>query len=426
MLPLPRVAVRPGHGINGANNTPKQKILEETMRRGTTGLACFAATLLAATSAQTPACAQGTVKIGVIMSYSGQFADTGTQIGNGMKLYMKEHGDTVAGKKIELIPKDNGGIAPDVAKRLSQEAIVRDKVDMIAGFDLTPNALAAADVSTQAKKFMVNMNAATSVITTKSPYMVRTSFTVPQLNQTLGGWAYKSGIRKTYTMVSDFGPGHDGEAAFHKGLKDAGGEIVGAARYPVANQDFSAFVQRAKDANADAIYIWTPGGPQPAAIGKALAERGVDPKKTKVLGQGELTSEDALKNMGEAGLGIITAFHYDYNHQSAMNAAFVQSYKDAFRRNPDMFSVGAFDGMHVVYEALKKTGGKTDGESLVDAAKRMTWESPRGPMTIDPQTRDVIQTVYIRRVESVGGQIVNVEFDKIDNVKDPFKAGMKN
>jgi branched-chain amino acid transport system substrate-binding protein len=227
-------------------------------------------------------------------------------------------------------------------------------------------------------------------------------------------------------MVSDFGPGHDGEAAFHKGFKDAGGEIIGAARYPVANQDFSAFVQRAKDANADAIYIWTPGGPQPAAIGKALAERGVDPKKTKVLGQGELTSEDALKNMGDAGLGIITAFHYDYNHQSAMNAAFVKSYKDAFARNPDMFSVGAFDGMHVVYEALKKTGGKTDGESLVDAAKGMAWESPRGPMTIDPETRDVIQTVYIRRVEKVGGQIVNVEFDKIDNVKDPFKAGMKN
>jgi branched-chain amino acid transport system substrate-binding protein len=256
--------------------------------------------------------------------------------------------------------------------------------------------------------------------------MVRTSFTVPQLNQTLGTWAYKSGIRRAYTMVSDFGPGHDGEAAFHKGFKEAGGEIIGAARYPVANQDFAAFVQRAKDANADAIYIWTPGGPQPAAIGKALAERGIDPKKTKVLGQGELTSEDALKNMGDAGLGIITAFHYDYNHQSAMNAAFVKTYKEAFGRNPDMFSAGAFDGMHVIYEALKKTGGKTDGEGLVNAAKGMNWESPRGPMTIDPETRDVIQTVYIRRVEKVGGQIVNVEFDKVENVKDPFKAGMKN
>jgi branched-chain amino acid transport system substrate-binding protein len=185
-------------------------------------------------------------------------------------------------------------------------------------------------------------------------------------------------------------------------------------------------VQRAKDANADAIYIWTPGGPQPAAIGKALAERGIDPKKTKILGQGELTSEDALKNMGEAGLGIITAFHYDYNHQSPTNAAFVKTYKETFGRNPDMFSAGAFDGMRVIYEALKKTGGKTDGESLIEAAKGMQWESPRGPMAIDPETRDVVQTVYIRRVEKIGGQIVNVEFDKIENVKDPFKAAMKN
>src|SRR6202045_4380261 len=235
------------------------------------------------------ASAEDAVKIGVIISYSGQFADTGAQMDNGIKLYMKQHGDTVAGKKIVLIRKDNGGIAPDVAKRLAQEAIVRDGADILAGFELTPNALAVGDVSAEAKKFMVVMNAATSIITTKSPYMVRTSFTVPQLNETLGAWAYRIGIRKVYTMVSDFGPGHDGEAAFQRGFKDAGGEIVGAARYPVANQDFSAFVQRAKDANADAIYIWTPGGPQPAAIGKALAERGVDPKKTKVLGQGELT-----------------------------------------------------------------------------------------------------------------------------------------
>ena len=227
-------------------------------------------------------------------------------------------------------------------------------------------------------------------------------------------------------MVSDFGPGHDGEAAFHKGFKDGGGEITGSARYPVANQDFSAFVQRAKDSNAEAIYVWTPGGPQPAAIGKALAERGIDPSKTKILGQGELTSEDALKSMGDVGIGIITALHYDFNHASAINASFVQAYKDAFGRNPDMFSVGAYDGMHVIYEALKKTGGKTDGESLIGAAKGMQWESPRGMMSIDADTRDVVQTVYIRRVERAGGELRNVEFDQIENVKDPFKARMKN
>ena len=369
--------------------------------------------------------AQETVKIGLILAYSGQFADPSAQMDNGIKLYLRQHGDTVAGKKVVLIRRDTGGIAPDVAKRLAQELIVRDKVDVLAGFALTPNALAVGDVSAQAKKFMVNMNAATAIITTKSPYMVRTSFTVPQLNETLGAWAYKEGIRKAYTMVSDFGPGHDGEAAFQKGFKDAGGEIVGAARYPVANQDFSAFVQRAKDSNAEAIYAWTPGGPQPAAIGKALAERGIDPKQTRVLGQGELTSEDALKSMGDVALGIITVFHYDVSHASDMNAAFVRMYKESFGRNPDMFSVGAYDGMHVIYEALQKTGDKGDGESLVAAAKGMRWESPRGMMSIDPDTRDVVQTVYIRRVERAGGELRNVEFDKIPDVKDPFKARLK-
>ncbi|MCX7311286.1 MAG: ABC transporter substrate-binding protein [Alphaproteobacteria bacterium] len=390
------------------------------MHRAMTGLACLATIFLATASAN----AQSTVKIGVIMSYSGQFADTGTQISNGMKLYMKEHGDTVAGKKVELMPKDNGGIAPDVAKRLAQEAIVRDKVDMIVGFDLTPNALAAADVSAQAKKFMVNMNAATSIITTKSPYMVRTSFTVPQVNESLGTWAYKSGARKAYTLVSDFSPGHDGEQAFQRAFKEAGGEIIGSARYPVANLDFTAFLQRAKDMSPDVIYIWVPGGPQPAAIGKAVAERGIDLNKTKVVGQGELTFDEALKGMGDAGLGFITAFHYDHNHQSAKNKKFVADYNAEFKRNPDMFSVGGYDGMHVIYEALKKTKGDTDGDALIAAAKGMAWESPRGPMSIDPETRDVVQNIYIRRVEKVGGQLLNVEFDKLDNVKDPFKARM--
>jgi branched-chain amino acid transport system substrate-binding protein len=390
------------------------------MRATFTTVSVVAAAMLAATAAN----AQQTVKVGVVMSYSGQFADPGAQIDNGIKLYMKQNGDTVAGRKIELIRKDSGGVAPDVAKRLSQEVIVRDGADILAGYDLTPNALAAADVSAQAKKFMVNMNAATSVITTKSPYMVRTSFTVYQLNEALGTWAYKNGVRKVYTLVSDFGPGHDGEAAFQKGFKDAGGEIIGSARYPVANLDFTAFLQRAKDADPDGIYIWVPGGPQPAAIGKAIAERGIDKNKVKIMGQGELTYEDALKSMGDAGLGLITAFHYDYNHQSAKNKAFVAAYNAEFKRNPDMFSAGGYDGMHLLYEALKKTNGSTDGEALINAAKGMKWESPRGPMSIDPDTRDVIQTVYIRRVEKVGGALVNVEFDKIESVKDPWKARM--
>ena len=370
--------------------------------------------------------AQDTVKIGLIISYSGQFADTAAQMDNAVKLYVKQHGDTVAGKKLEFIRKDTGGIAPDLAKRLAQEVIVRDGADILAGFALTPNALAAADVSAEAKKFMVIMNAATSIITTKSPYIARTSVTTPMLNGTLGAWAVKHGVKTAYTMVSDYGPGIDAEGAFQLAFKEAGGEIVGSARFPVANADFSAFVQRAKDLNPDAIFIWIPGGTQPAAVGKALAERGIDMAKTKIMGQDVLTDESALKSMGDVGIGIITASNYDYNHKSALNEAFVKAYNDEYHRNPDIFSAGGYDGMHLIYETLKKTGGKTDGDSLIAAAKGMAWESPRGPMSIDPETRDVVETVYIRRVEKVGNGLRNVEFDSVPNVKDPVKARMKN
>lgn len=391
------------------------------MRKLLVGLGGLAAAFLATA----PAGAQDTIKIGLILPYSGQFADAGNQLDNAIKLYVKQHGDTVAGKKLEFIRKDVGGIAPDTAKRLAQELVVRDKVDILAGFVLTPNALAAGDISEQAKKFMVTMNAATSIITTKSQYMTRTSLTTPQLNAPLGAWAYKSGIRKVYMMTSDFGPGNDAAEAFAGAFKDAGGEIVGWVKMPVVNPDFSAFVQRAKDLNPEAIYIWVPGGAQPPALGKAMAERGIDPKKIKVLGQGELTDDQALASMGDAALGIITAFHYDPTHNSAMNKAFVKDYNEAYKRNPDFFSIGGWDGMHAIYEALKKTGGKTDGETLIAAVKGMAWESPRGPISIDPDTRDIIQTVYIRRVEKVDGKIQNVEFDKIENVKDPVKAKMK-
>jgi branched-chain amino acid transport system substrate-binding protein len=376
----------------------------------------------AALVAAAPAHAQQTVKVGLIMAYSGQFADAATQMDNAVKLYVKQHGDTVAGKKIVFVRKDTGGPNPDVAKRLAQELVVRDKVDVLAGFTLTPEALGAADVSAEAKKFMVVMNAATSIVTTKSPYMARTSITSPQLNETFGAWAAKNGVKQAYTMVSDYGPGHDAEQAFQRGFKEAGGTIIGAVRFPVASPDFSAFVQRAKDSNPQAIYTFVPGGTQPAAIGKALAERGIDPKKIKVLAQGELTSDEARKAMGDNALGIITVFHYDANHQSAMNQAFVKAYNADYKRNPDLFSIGGWDGMHLIYESLKKAGGKTDGDSLIAAAKGMKWESPRGPISIDPETRDIVQNVYIRRVEKVNGQLVNVEFDKIENVKDPVKA----
>ncbi len=264
-----------------------------------------------------PAHAQETVKVGLIMTYTGQFTDPAAQMDNGIKLYMKQHGDVVAGKRIVLLRKDDAG-APDAAKRLAQELIVRDNVDILAGFVITPEALTVASLSEEAKKFMVVMNAATSIITTKSPYITRSSLTLPQNCDVLGTWAFKNGVRKVYTMVSDYAPGHDAEASFVRAFKAAGGEIAGSVRMPIANPDFSAFVQRAKDSDPDGIFVFVPGGSQPPALGKALIERGMDPGKIKIMGQGELTDEGALKAMGDSAIGIITALHYDYTHDSAV------------------------------------------------------------------------------------------------------------
>jgi branched-chain amino acid transport system substrate-binding protein len=392
------------------------------MRKFLVGLSGLVAVLFGVPSAIAQ---QPPVKIGLIMSYSGAFADTAAQIDNGIKFYMQKYGDTVAGRKIELLRRDTGGIAPDVSTRLAQELITRDNVDILAGFALSPNAIAVSRLSAQAKKFMVIMNAATTSIITMSPYSVRTSMTLPAMAMTAGSWAYKSGIKKAYTMVADFAPGKDAEEAFHAAFKAAGGEIVGSVRMPVANPDFSAFVQRAKDLNPESIFVFVPGGVQPAALGKAFAERGIDPKKVKIIGSGEVTDETAIKSMGNAALDLITVWHYDYNLNNPMNKEFVKEFNAMHKRNPDFFSVGGYDGMHVIYEALKKTGGKTDGEALVAAARGMSFDSPRGKMTIDKDTRDIVQTLYVRRVQNVGGNLVNVEFDKVPDVKDPGSAGKK-
>ena len=390
------------------------------MRRMVLGLCCFVSLQLIAFSAG----AQQPVKIGLIMTYTGQFADAAAQMDNGIKLYMEEHGDTVAGRKIELIRKDTAG-ASDAAKRLAQEMIVNDNIDILAGFVITPEALTVADLSVEAKKFMVVMNAATSIITTKSPYITRSSVTLPQNCEVLGAFAFQNGARRVFTMVSDYAPGRDAETSFQRAFKAAGGQIVDSVRVPMANPDFSAFVQRAKDSGADGVFVFVPGGSQPAALAKALIERGMTPKSIKIMGQGELADESALKAMGDSAVGIITAFHYDYTHDSAENRRFVSAYNAAFKRNPDFFSVGGYDGMHLIYEALKKTGGSSDGSRLIDAVKGMKWESPRGPVSIDPETRDIINTVYIRRVEKIDGVVRNVEIAKFENVKDPVKARMK-
>ena len=391
------------------------------MRRMFLGLCCFVSLQLIVF----PASAQQTVKVGLIMTYTGQFTDAAAQMDNGIKLYMKEHGDLVAGKKIELIRKDTAG-APDAAKRQAQELIVSDNVDILAGFVITPEALTVADLSAEAKKFMVVMNAATSIITTKSPSITRSSLTLPQNCEVLGAWAFQDGgAKRVFTLVSDYAPGRDAETAFQTAFKAAGGEIIGSVRVPLANPDFSAFVQRAKDSGADGVFVFVPGGSQPVALAKALIERGMNPKDMKIMGQGELADENALNAMGDSAIGIITAFHYDYGHGSAVNRQFVAAYNAQFRRNPDFFSVGGYDGMHLIYEALKKTGGNADGDSLIAAVKGMKWESPRGPVSIDPETRDIVNTVYIRQVEKLNGQVRNVEIAKFDNIKDPAKARMK-
>jgi branched-chain amino acid transport system substrate-binding protein len=367
------------------------------------------------------ALAEGTVKIGLIMPYSGPFADAGAQMQAGIDLYVKEHGDEVAGKKIVLIKKDTGGPNPDVAKRLAQELVVRDHVDILAGFALTPEALGAAPVATEAKKLMVDMNAATSIVTEKSPYIVRTSVTIPQINYAFGKWAAEQGIKHAYTLVADYGPGHDAEKSFARGFKEKGGEIVGADHSPVANPDFSAYVQRIKDAKPEAVYIFIPGGSQPAAIGKALADKGLTPPDTKLLGQGELTLPEALKSMGDNANGIITAFHYTLERKDPLNEKFVAGYEKLTNgREPDLFSIGGYDGMHLIYAALEKTKGDASGDALIKVAKGMSWESPRGPITIDPETRDIIQNVYIRKVEKVDGKLQNVIIDTIKDVKDPL------
>ncbi|MBL4725891.1 MAG: ABC transporter substrate-binding protein [Rhizobiaceae bacterium] len=364
--------------------------------------------------------AADTIKIGIVNAYSGQFADPAAQLDNGIKLYMQIHGDMVNGKKIVIIRKDVGGIKPPLAKQLAAELVTRDNVDVLAGNLLTPNALAVAAVSAEAEKFMVIMNASTSFITTKSPYVARTSVTSAQLNSAFGTWVANKGVKEVYTMVTDYAPGKGSGKAFESAFIAGGGKVVGSDATPVVNPDFSPFVQRIADAKPEAIYIWVPGGTQPPAVGKALAERGVTPANTKIYGQGELTDDAALLAMGDASLGIITAYHYNIHRDTKLNNEFVKAYRAANDgRDPDIYTIGAYDGMHLIYEALKKAGGDTSGKALIAAAKGMEWESPRGTMSIDPETRDVVQTIYIREVQKVDGKPVNVIIDQIDHAKDP-------
>jgi branched-chain amino acid transport system substrate-binding protein len=367
--------------------------------------------------------AQGVVKLGLVAEFSGPFAQYGQQILGGMKAYMKQNGDTVAGKKIEIVQKDTTGPAPDVAKRLAQELVTRDNVDFLVGFGLTPNALAVAPVATEAKKPMIIMNAATSIITTKSPYIVRVSMTLPQITQPMAQWAAKNGIKKVYTVVADYGPGLDAEAAFTKAFKAAGGEMVGSVHTPLQNPDFAPFVQRVKDAKPEAVFLFLPAGEQGIAFMKTYKERGLADAGIKLIATGDITDDGVLDAMGDPTLGLVTSFHYSASHNSPENTAFKKAYAEAngTTLRPNFMAAAGYDGMAAIYEALKKTNGSTDGDKIMAALKGMKLASPRGAIMIDPETRDVVQTVYIRKVEKTGGGLYNTEFDKFPDQKDPGK-----
>jgi len=391
------------------------------MRRRTVLSAASAALAILALGGA--ASAQEAMKIGLILPMTGPFASTGRQIEAAAKLYMQQNGDTVAGKKIQLIVKDDTGVA-DVTKRLAQELIVNDKVGVIAGFGLTPLALASAPLATQAKVPAVVMAAATATITEASPYIVRTSFTLPQATVPMADWASQNGIKKVVTLVSDYGPGIDAEKAFTGAFSAKGGQVENL-RVPLANPDFSPFLQKVADAKPDALFVFVPSGVG-AQFMKQFVERGLDKSGIKLIGPGDVTDDDILNGMGDVALGAITTHHYSAAHDSPENKAFVEAFKKANNSmRPNFMAVGGYDGMHLIYEGLKKSNG-AGGEALVNAMKGLSWTSPRGPVTIDPQTRDIVQNIYVRKVERVNGELYNVEFATIPNVKDPVKAAKSN
>ena len=367
--------------------------------------------------------AQEPVKVGVIAPFSGPAAGFGKQIEGGMRAYLKLHGDTFAGRKIQLLIRDTGGPNPEVAKRLAQELVTRDKVDFLAGFGYTPEALAAAPIATEAKTPMIVMNAASSVVTTRSPYIARFSMTLPQVSAPMATWAWKSGVRKVYSLVTDFAPGIDSETSFKAAFTALGGQVIDAVRMPLRNPDYAPYVQRAKDAKPDALFIFVPAGQDAIAFMKAFEERGLAKEGIKPIGPGDLTDDYVLNSIGDPVVGVITTHHYSAAHDSPENKAFVAAFHEVAKDlgRPNFMGVGGYDGMAAIAEVVKRLGNSIDGDKAMEVLKNLKLVSPRGPIAIDPATRDIVQTVYVRRVEKRGGEYWNVEFDKFTDVKDPGK-----
>ena len=361
------------------------------------------------------------IKVGMIVEMTGPFADFGRHIVNGAKAYMKEHGDTVAGHKIELIIKDTTGPSPEIAKRLAQELIVKDKVDFIAGLGFTPNTLAIAPIVTEAKKPTIIMNAATSIITTKSPYFARVSMTLPQTTVPMAQYAFKKGYRKIYTLVADYGPGHDSETAFKKEFTRLGGQVVGESRVPLKNPEFGPYVQRIKDSKPQAVFVFVTPGEMPVAFMKSYHERGLDKAGIKLLSTGDVMDDAVQDVLGANALGVISTHQYSVAHNSPENKAFLAAYAKIDSGRPNYMAVGGYDGMAVIYNVVKQLNGKIDGDKAMAIIKGMKINSPRGPITIDPATRDIVENVYVREVKKVGGHYYNVEFETFPQVKDPGK-----
>jgi branched-chain amino acid transport system substrate-binding protein len=383
------------------------------MQRRTFALA-LAAALAGPVSAQEP------IKVGLILPMTGPFASTGRQVDAAVRLYLAQHGATVAGRRIEVILKDDAGTA-DTTRRLAQELVVNDKVTVLAGFGLTPLALATAPIATQSKTPMVVMAAATSSITEASPYIVRTSFTLPQVTLGIAEWASKNNVKKAVTLVTDYGPGIDAEKTFKDRFALNGGTVAAELRVPLRNPDFAPFLQRVRDAQPDALFVFVPSGVG-AALMKQFTERGLDKAGIRLIGTGDVTDDDILNAMGDAAMGVVTSHHYSAAHKSPANQKFVDAFgKAAAGSRPNFMAVGGYDGMRVIVEALKATKG-AGGDALLAAMKGQVFESPRGPVLIDAQTRDIVQDVYIRKVEKANGQLWNIEFDVHKAVKDPGKT----
>src|ERR1035437_7810327 len=374
--------------------------------------------VFALASAQT--WAADTIKVGLLVEMTGTFADFGLQITNGAKAYMKQHGDSVAGKKIELIIKDTTGPAPDVAKRLPQELGGKDKDDFLAGFGLTPNALAVAPIATEAEKPTIIMNAAPSVITTKSPYIARPSFTLAQVTEPMAQWAYRNGVRKVFTVVADYGPGYDAEGTFKKTFTQMGGTVIGELRVPLKNPEFGPFVQRVKDNKPEAVFVFVPAGELAVGFMKAYNERGLAKAGIKLLSTGDVTEDGVIEALGDNALGVISTHQYSAAHVSPENKAFLAAYSQIDpKTRPNFMAVGGYDGMAAIYEVVRQLKGNIDGDQAMQVLKGLKLNSPRGPIQIDPETRDIVQNVYVREVKKVDGKLYNVEFETISAVKDP-------